>query len=205
MQIPMFTSRGTVIRHGTTTTYEYHKCRCEPCVLAYRDNRRNQARRMRRLKIASGQVRLKVPVGRVKAKVEELTKAGIPMVLIAKTIGRNNSALGTALKRQKFISPDTADAILALDVEEMLEKMPNTPKVSRNSDAYEKLQIERLRRRRFSNIIRWMYANGFEPETLAERLGLTPEQWQIFIHSDYEDNRVGMRLCRLHHVMRLGE
>jgi len=42
-------------------------------------------------------------------------------------------------------------------------------------------------------------------ETLAQRLGTTAINVERFIDSNYDDNRLAMRVCQLHHVLRQGE
>jgi hypothetical protein len=58
---------------------------------------------------------------------------------------------------------------------------------------------------RFNAIFDYFRFGGFTMETLAEKLGTTTEKLNRFIDSNYDDNRLAMRVCQLHHVLRQGE
>lgn len=199
---------GKPVNHGTITGYKNHGCRCQECV----DECRRYHRELHRtLKGAKPHVEYSVygPL------IEKHLKRGVIPLRIAQASGITPSAVDKMIRNKNPILHRSYEKLKAmpddipagrLTAETRRQLIIVGPRQRRRNAKWPDIeQAQKERSRRFHSIFKYFWSGGFTRETLAERLGITEVGLNRFIASDYEDNRLAMRICQLHHVMRQGE
>jgi hypothetical protein len=183
--------------HGTVTAYRTNGCRCFLCkkahseaTAAYRKEKPQKAK----------------PKPKVKSKKIEFEEWCLILnqylvrkkswTDIEKYTGIFSFTISSAFRKRASIQVATFEKLksgLEVLVTESEEKKANQ-------------QEERVFRRRWQEVFRFLYKGGFTPETLAERLEIPLIRLQRFIDADYQDdNRLAMRIAQLRWVMIQGE
>lgn len=208
-----FDRKGKPVRHGTLNAYKWAYCRCIGCVDNYRRYHRDLDRR---LKAERGQMMM-VEWEKYGHLLTKHLERGVLPVRIAERSGLAPYTVLRMIRTKCTIRPDSYKRLQSLPEElpagrmSVAEKLnapaPKHPKTfgGKRNEFATKLEAEREKRRRFQSIFKYFWSGGFTKETLAERLGIDEEGLRRFIDSDYEDKMLGMRICQLHHIMRLGE
>jgi hypothetical protein len=200
----VFSKTGKRIVHGTKTAYQYHKCRCFLCQAQHRKYAREANRRKR------GHVPF-VESEQYMPYLQKHIERGVIPYRIAQFSGIDANIISAMLNKRRPVKYSTFELLLMLPDElpvgrsKPSAKIEKTARTKPSPEARDRYATEAKRKGRFRRIIGWMYDNGFTDATLADKLGITERQWDLFCLGSYNDRRIGMRLCRLHHLLRLGE
>lgn len=207
-----YDKQGNPVKHGTLTAYKFAYCRCIGCVDNYRRYHRDLHRRLKRERGGSMLIQWEdyghlitkhIERGVLPVRIAEAS--GIGAYTILRMVNNHCSIRPATLERLKTLPDELAVGRVSL-ADKLKAGYPKHPKkLGRTIDVSDPRKVAIERRRRFQAIFKYFWAGGFTRETLAERLGTTEENLERFIDSDYEDSRLCMRICQLHHVMRQGE
>jgi len=194
-----YTKTGKKVIHGTLSAYQLHGCRCFIC-------KRNKAESVDRWKKRKNEVSEKKMGCFVRPEeyapyMQKHIERGLSVPRIAKATGLSYQTVLAMKKRQIRVQAVTFERIKSLP--DVLP--PEEPKVEEPPMSRSEREIVRLRKQRFRAIFQYFRQGGFDDELLSERLGITPTLLQRFVTSGFEDVRIGMRVCQLHHVLRQGE
>lgn len=199
---------GKPVNHGTMTGYKNHGCRCQRCVDECRRYHRELNRTLNGAKphveysVYGPLLEKHLDRGVIPLRIAQAS--GISPSAIEKMIRNRNPILHRSYEKLKAM-PDTLPngRLTAENRRDLIIIAPRHRK--RNTQWADTTQAMRERRRRFESIFKYFWNGGFTKDTLAERLGIDEIGLRRFIESDYEDTRLAMRICQLHHVMRQGE
>jgi hypothetical protein len=201
--------RGRPILHGTLRAYKKHGCRCEAC----RETLNAYSRLLSREK--NGHERM-VEFAEYSPYLLKHLDRGVPQATLSVLLGMSEDFVHRTMNTKGKIRMRTFRLIKTLPeniparkvtrgLGHRLRKMKGKERQTAVLLDICPEEMEQLRKKRFEGIFYYLYRGGFDQASLAERLGVSRDELDRFRWGGYEDNRLSMRICRLHHVMRMGE
>ncbi len=199
----VLSKKGKRIVHGTLNAYQYHGCRCTCCRQIHTARCYDYKKRVAERKGELLEVMVKPE--EYLPYLKKHTDRGVTGKTLALSSGISYPTIQKMIRVQSDIHPRTFKRLKALPDDLPIGYKEGKTRKQYNFDVKDRNAVARQRRSRFNAIFDYFRFGGFTMETLAERLGTTVVNLERFIDSNYDDNRLAMRVCQLHHVMRQGE
>jgi len=199
----VFSKKGKRIVHGTLVAYQYHGCRCACC-------RKIHATRIYDYKKRRAAKQGSTIAPSIKAEeylpyLKRHTDRGVTPKTLSDHTGISYTTMRKIVRHHVDIRPETFEKLKSVTGDLPIGFREDKPRKEYNKLVKDRNKTARQRRVRFNAIFDYFRNGGFTMETLAQRLGTTAINVERFIDSNYDDNRLAMRVCQLHHVLRQGE
>lgn len=199
----VFSKKGKRIVHGTLVAYQYHGCRCACCRKIHATRVYNYKKR--RAAASGSTLKPSIKAEEYLLYLKKHTDRGVTAKTLAIASKISYVTIQKMIRENSDIRPETFERIKAITDELPVGYKEGKPRKEYHNVVKDRNKVERTRRMRFNAIFDYFRFGGFTMETLAEKLGTTTEKLNRFIDSNYDDNRLAMRVCQLHHVLRQGE